>query len=140
MTEPIEESEFDRFALILRQAAHALLEELPKIGHDKWVFRIPSWPGLGLAVELLAVTIASARISLPPAEPIDCASPGDRHDPSERLARFGRVVVRFLPYLQKYLLQNVVGFRFLMNNAVDDRLQGSSIAAVQLIQCRLLLL
>jgi hypothetical protein len=85
VTQSLEESELNRFALKPRQRSYAFLEKAMQIVQDKRIIRFMtkiSW----LLHQSSPITFPSTRIGLTPAQFVEGATTSDRHHPTERLA------------------------------------------------------
>ena len=87
MTESLEESELERLALEPRQHSHALLEKMTQIVQHENIVCLARRVG-HLLDHALLITLAYARICLPPAQTVDGTAARDGNHPSERLTRF----------------------------------------------------
>src|SRR6266550_6141541 len=129
VTQSLEESELDRFALKPRQRSYAFLEKAMQIVQDKRIIRFTtqiSW----LLYQSSPVTFPRTGIGLTPAQSVDGATTSDRRDPTERPAHLRRIVPGFCPDLEKNILQNIVSLGLFMNDTLDPCSESLAVASV----------
>src|SRR3954468_13479186 len=80
--------------------------------------------GLYISLE----TILRARIGRAAANAVDCAAARDGDEPAKRFAQRRRVTGRLAPHLQDAFLENVIGFRLVLQHLVNHLLQSLSVA------------
>src|SRR3954468_19812905 len=103
MTHAGKKCEFERFALMLWQHTQSPMQEMTEIGARNFVprrMRIDR-AARRLLINMLLITFLRAAVGLLTAKAIDRTSARERHDPTEQLAGFWRVMIRLVPNLQQ---------------------------------------
>ena len=83
-------------------------------------------------------TVPRPRISLAATRSVDRTPPRNGNDPAKRFAELRRVMRRFPPDLKQAFLQNIVGFRLVLEDAKDHAFQFRAVPPIQRRQCRML--
>ena len=121
MAPSFEEGKLNHLTLILRQRAQLALEEPAQIRADQIIVDLTANLGTGLLFELQFETILGPAVSLTTTQPIDRAASRQSYDPAQWPARFGGLICRLFPDLEKNFLQDIVRLGLFVDDARNDR-------------------